>query len=180
MGTKADAALAAAEAAQPEWLRAIAADAELEEQQEEALANVPITSEQLMSFAQELIDIEQQKAQLTADLKQVDDRRKQLRTQLIPDLMKALGMINSKGKGNFTYAGMRIQLEQKLHASVSEAGKPQLFEYLRKQGDEALIKETVNAQSLAAYVRECRAEGLNDPPGIAVFEEVTAKMVKAK
>lgn len=162
------------------WLDELAKDAEQEEQQDEVRAAVPVTNQELMGYAEELQQIEEQKAQLTAELKQVDDRRKQLRTQLIPDAMKALGMVNNKGKGVFTYGGSRFHLESKLYASCSEAGKPALFQFLRERGDEALIKETVNATSLSAYIRDRRADGENDPPGVSVHEEVTAKMTKAK
>lgn len=180
MGRKAEAAMAAIATQQEAWLDDLLAEAEAEEKEASAKAAEPVTNQELLAYAAELQQIEEQKAQLTADLKQVDDRRKQLRTKLIPDAMKALGMVDSKGHGSFTFGGSKFHLEQKLHASVSEAGKSLLFEYLRKQGDDALIKETINAISLSAYIRECRSEGLKDPPGVSVFEEVTAKMTKVK
>ena len=133
-----------------------------------------------MDYAQELLGLEDEKAELAAQLKQVEDRRKQLRTQLIPDAMKQLGMINTKGKGSFTYGGHRIHLEQKVHASCSEAGKSVFFPFLREAGAADLIKETINPQTLSAYIRERRADGLNDPPGVSVFEEVTAKLTRVK
>lgn len=162
------------------WMDDILADAEAEEATEEAQAAQPVTSEQLMSLAEELVGVEAERARLEAELKQINDRRSQLRVQLIPDAMKELKMVNSKGKGSFTSAGHRIHLEQKLYASCSEAGKPLLFDHLRKSGDTHMIKETVNAQTLSAYIRERRAEGLNDPPGVSVHEEVTAKLTKVR
>lgn len=166
--------------ADPDWLNELAADAEAEEKADEAKAETPVTNENLMTLAAELLQIEEQKAELEAQVKQVTDRRKQLRTQLIPDAMKALGMVNNKGKGVFTYGGFRIHLEQKVYASCSEAGRPLLLDFLRQNGDDELIKETVNAQTLSAYIRERRSEGLNDPPGVSVHEEVTAKTTKVR
>lgn len=181
MGHKAQAALAATAVVEdPAWLRALQAEAELEEQQDEAKAQEPVTSAQLMAYAEELIQLEEQKVQVEADLKQVNDRRKQLRTELIPEAMQALKMVNNKGKGTFTLMGYRFHLEQKLYASVSEANKPTLFRYLKERGDEELINQVISQQTLSAYVRECRGEGLNDPPGVSVHEEVTAKMTRAR
>lgn len=180
MGKRAEAALVATPAEVPSWLIDIAADAELEAQAEEELANKPVTNQQLMEYAKELTEVEEEKKRITAELKQLDDRRKQLRTQLIPDMMKALGMVNANGKGVFTFGDARFHLEQKLYASVSKDQRPVFYAYLRERGDDNLIQEVVNAQTLSAYIRECRSEGLNDPPGVSVHEEVTAKMTKVK
>lgn len=178
MSNRGKAAIAAVE--ERSWLEELLEEGEAEERLEAERSEVPVTSEVLMGYAAELQEIESDKANLTAQLKQVDDRRKQLKSQLIPDAMKELGMVNSAGKGSFTYGGYKFHLEHKVMASCSEANRPLLFAYLKKNGDEGLIKETVNAMTLSAYVRECRADGLNDPPGVSVHEEVTAKMVKAR
>lgn len=163
---------------EPAWMDGLVQDAEQEQLQDKDREDQPVSNEQLMSYAKELIGVEEELQQKEAEVNQLKDRRKQLRTQLIPDAMKALKMLNSKGKGSFTYQGNRFHLESKISASCNEANRPILFEFLRHQGDENLIKETVNPSTLSAYVRERREDGLNDPPGIAVFEEVTAKRTR--
>ena len=179
MSNRGKAAIAVVEK-ETSWLEELYAEGEAEQLLEDQKSGEPITSEVLMGFAAELMQIEEQKAQLSAELKQVDDRRKQLRTQLIPDAMKELNMVNAKGKGSFTYGDYKFHLEHKVMASCSKENRPIFFAYLRKQGDDEIIQEVVNPMTLSAYVRECRADGLNDPPGLSVHEEVTAKMTKAR
>lgn len=166
--------------ANDDWMEELVREGQAEEQAEQAAAEVPVSNLDLIQAAEEFAQLKDEEARLDAELKQVKDRRMQLGKEVIPDLMQKLGMVNNKGKGSFTFSGGRIHLEQKLYASCSEAGRLELFPFLRESGDADLIKETVNAQTLSAYIRERRSEGLNDPPGVSVHEEVTAKLTKVK
>ena len=59
-----------------------------------------------------------------------------------------------------------------------EAGKPELFRFLKENGAEELIKPTVNPQTLSAYVRERRGDSLMDPPGVSIHVEEIAKLTR--
>lgn len=153
-------------------------DADRLDEEEAKKAATPITNEQLMALAEEFRTLRDEKDRLEAELKQVNDRYGQLRTKELPEAMSRLGMINAKGKGSFTFSGGRVHLETKLYAACTEENRPKLFEFLRKNNAADLIKETVNPQTLSAYIRERRGDGLKDPPGVSVHEEVTAKLVR--
>lgn len=158
----------------------LAQDAIAEEAVAAAKAETPVTNEELIEAAEELSALAEQKGDLEAQLTQVKDREKQLKTQVLPDLMSKLKLVDSAGKGSFTFRGGRIHLESRLHASCSEAGKLLLYPFLRENGAGDIIKETVNAQTLSALVRERRGDSLSDPPGISVHEEVAAKFTRKK
>lgn len=164
----------------PSFMDELADEAEAEEKELEEKTAAPITNTGLMELADELIHLEEELAELTAQVKEREDRKKQLRNREIPEAMSALGMVNAAGKGSFTFSGGKIHLESRLYASCSEEGRRLLFPFLRKENAGDLIKETVNASTLSAYVRERRGDGLGDPPGVSVHEEVTAKLTKAK
>lgn len=154
------------------------ADAE-EEDRLENLA-IPATNEELIQIAEEMYDLKDELDRKEAETKQLKDRYDQLRKIVIPDAMKNLGMINSKGKGSFTFSRGKIHLEQKLYAACTKENQDVLFAFLRESGDDEIIREIVHPQTLAAYIRERRGEGLIDPPGASVHEEVTAKLTKSR
>lgn len=158
----------------PGLLDQIAADAELDD------GDVPVavSHEGLIKDAEELRTLKDELDQKEAEVKQLKDRYDQLRKVIIPDKMRNLGLVKSNGKGSFTFGGGRIHLESKLYASCSEANRPTLFSFLRSEDAADIIKETVNTQTLSAYVRERRGDGLQDPPGVSVHEEVVAKLTK--
>jgi len=138
------------------------------------------TMQDLVHAANELVDIIDRLADLKAQTSELEAREKELKRSIIPDLMKNAGIVNSQNKGSFTVPGRRIYLETRTYASVTAEQKPTFFAWLRDHEQGAMIQETVNSQTLSAFVRERRADGLNDPPGIAVHEDTVAKVMKAK
>jgi predicted nuclease with TOPRIM domain len=174
---KAAAKKTAAKGPSPE-LMARMGEVAVEEEAKAESAPLPANADELVQAAEEAHDLKDEIDRREAETKQLKDRYDQLRKQVIPDGMKALNMLNSQGKGSFTFSRGKIHLEQKLYASCTEENRPKLIAFLRQNGDADIVKETVNAQTLSAYIRERRGEGLNDPPGVSVHEEVTAKMTK--
>ncbi len=118
--------------------------------------------------------------QLEAEVKVHKDRYNELRNVLIPDKMKTLGVVNAAGKGGFTFRGGKIHLETTVSASCSKDNEAVFFAWAKENGAADIIKQTVNAQTLSAMIRERRADGLEDPPGVAVFEQVKAKLTVGK
>ena len=92
-------------------------------------------------------------------------------------------MINSETQ-NFTRAGTMFCLSMTTRASAAGGRKGDLFDALRSRGFEALIYETVNANSLSAFVKEQIAENDDELPEwlnglVNVFEKTSVSVRKA-
>ncbi|MEA4898531.1 MAG: hypothetical protein VB115_09825 [Christensenellaceae bacterium] len=85
---------------------------------------------------------------------------------------------------NFTRAGTMFCLTTKTRASATEGMKDALFGALRSEGFGDLIYETVNANSLSAFVKEQIAENEDALPTwldglVNVFQKTTVGVRKA-
>lgn len=85
---------------------------------------------------------------------------------------------------NFTRAGIMFCLTTKTHASATAGRKEDLFCALRGEGFGDLVYETVNANSLSAFVKEQIAENGDALPDwlnglVNVFEKTTVGVRKA-
>lgn len=132
----------------------------------------------LVQLAEEAVACKETIDDLEAKVKEYKQRYDELRKTLIPEAMKRLGIVSDTGKGSFTFSGGKVYLETKVKAGCTKAMEPKFHAWLRSHNAADLIKEAVNVQTLSAFVRERRAEGLDDPPYISIFEEVTAKISK--
>lgn len=85
---------------------------------------------------------------------------------------------------NFTRQGMMFCLTTKTRASAMAGRKEELFAALRGEGYGDLVYETVNANSLSAFVKEQMAENGDALPGwldglVNVFEKTGVSLRKA-
>lgn len=85
---------------------------------------------------------------------------------------------------NFTRAGMMFCLTTKTRASATAGRKEELFSALRGAGFGDLVYETVNANSLSAFVKEQIAENGDALPGwldglVNVFEKTSVSLRKS-
>ena len=85
---------------------------------------------------------------------------------------------------NFTRAGTMFCLTTKTHASAVAGRKEEVFSALRAGGFGDLVYETVNANSLSAFVKEQVAENGDMLPDwldglVNVFEKTTVGVRKA-
>jgi len=92
-------------------------------------------------------------------------------------------MISSETQ-NFTRAGTKFCLSTTTRASAAAGMKEELFDALRSKGFGELIYETVNANSLSAFVKEQIAENGDELPDwlkglVNVFEKTTVTVRKA-
>jgi predicted nuclease with TOPRIM domain len=92
-------------------------------------------------------------------------------------------MISSEMQ-NFTRAGTMFCLSTTTRASAAAGMKEELFDALRSKGFGELIYETVNANSLSAFVKEQIAENGDELPDwlkglVNVFEKTTVTVRKA-
>ena len=130
--------------------------------------------------------------ELADNLKALHDRKDALETELkqvnmdienadwhLPTLMA------ETETQNFTRAGTMFCLTTKTRASAAEGRKDELYAALRDQGYGDLIYETVNANSLSAFVKEQIAESDDALPRwlsgrVNVFEKITVGVRKAR
>ena len=85
---------------------------------------------------------------------------------------------------NFTHAGSMFVLTNKTHVSAPAGRKNVLYDALRSEGFGDLIYETVNANSLSAFVREQITESDDKLPTwldglVTVFEKTTVNVRKS-
>ena len=66
------------------------------------------------------------------------------------------------------------------HASIQKGMQDEVKDHLRAIGREDLIRETIAAASLSAFVRECLASNAEIPSGITFYAPVYLKFYEAK
>lgn len=133
----------------------------------------------LRALAARFESLKAEKAELDASLKEVNRELKELEETKLPEEMARLGMVKNN-KGSFTTpSGMRISLRTDVYASTVKAKEDEFFEWLRDNGSGSLIKESVHSQTLRAFVREQRENGVTIPEDlISVYEVTKAVLTK--
>ena len=86
---------------------------------------------------------------------------------------------------SFNRSGTLFYLCTKLYASAVKENKAELYEALKNEGYGSLITETVNANSLSAFVKEQMADNDDVLPDwlegkVNVFDKVTVGIRKSK
>ena len=133
--------------------------------------------QQLFELADELKALRDRKDALEAELKQVN--------MDIDNVDWHLSTLMAETETqNFTRAGTMFCLTTKTRASAREGMKDELFAALRSEGFGDLIYETVNANSLSAFVKEQIAESGDVLPDwldglVNVFEKTTVGVRRA-
>ena len=129
--------------------------------------------------------------ELADQLKDLRDTKKDLEQQLkainaeleAKDTALATAMAESETQ-NFTRSGTMFCLTNTTRASAAAEHKEELFDALRSGGFGDLIYETINANSLSAFVKEQIAENLNTLPDwldglVNLYEKATVGVRKA-
>ena len=129
--------------------------------------------------------------ELADRLKELRDAKKAAEEELksinaeIDDVEYRLSeMMISSETQNFTRAGTMFSLSTTTRASAAAGMKEELFDALRSKGFGELIYETVNTNSLSAFVKEQIAENGDELPDwlkglVNVFEKTTVTVRKA-
>ena len=134
-------------------------------------------SNDLFALADELRELKETKKRLEDELKTVGLEIDRVDTDL------AQRMADTETQ-NFTRNGTMFCLTSITRASASAGRKDELFEALRAAGYGDLVYETVNANSLSAFVKEQTTENGDALPQwldglVAVFEKTTVGVRKA-
>ena len=127
-------------------------------------------ADRLRALRDEKVEAEQRVKELNAEIDEVDYRLSEL-------------MADTETR-NFTRAGMMFCLTTKTRASATAGRKEELFKALRGEGYGDLVYETVNANSLSAFVKEQMAENGDVLPAwlgglVNVFEKTGVSLRKA-
>lgn len=143
---------------------------------EQAIAYQVGTADDIFSLADRLKDLKQHKKELESEIKALNAEIEETEAQLV-ELMVAEEM------QNFTRNGQMFYLNTKVYASAVAERKAELYEWLKENGYGDLVYETVNANSLAAFVREQIEEADGLPEDLAelvcVYEKTAVGIRKA-
>lgn len=143
---------------------------------EDAVAQPEEGTSRLARLGEELVQAKATLDDLTERRKQAQEHYDDLRKNVIPEEMAAMGL-----KGSFTLAsGERLTSTTRTFANVKAADRGKFHEWLRSIGAADLIKESVNAQTLSAFARERMEEGEDLPPEVQVYSETTVSITKAR
>ena len=134
-------------------------------------------SNELFALADELRALKEAKKYAEQELKEITEEIDRV------DAMLAERMIASETQ-NFTRNGTMFCLMNATRASATAGRKDELFEALRSAGYGDLVYETVNANSLSAFVKEQTTENGDSLPKwldglVTVFEKTTVGVRKA-
>lgn len=129
--------------------------------------------------------------QLADRLKQLKNQKKALEGEIKSNNaeMEAVGDELSQAMldeemANFVRGGQMFYLTTKLYASADKERKHELFQWLKKNDYVDMVQETVNSNTLAAFVRELLDERDKLPAEledlITIHERTLVAMRKAK
>lgn len=134
-------------------------------------------SEKMFEMADRLRGLRDEKAELEKRIKEINGE--------IDDTDFRLSELMAETETqNFTRAGMMFCLTSKTRASAAAGRKDELFAALRGEGFGDLVYETVNANSLSAFVKEQIEENGDVLPEwldglVNVFEKTSVSLRKA-
>lgn len=134
-------------------------------------------SEQLFELADQLRALRDEKTE-------AEQRLKELNAAIDEAEYRLSEMMAESETQNFTRQGMMFCLTTKTRASAMAGRKEELFAALRGEGYGDLVYETVNANSLSAFVKEQMAENGDALPSwldglVNVFEKTGVSLRKA-
>ena len=132
----------------------------------------------MFELADKLKELKERKAELAEETKANNAEIEQAEFQL-SQLMASTETLS------FQRAGTLFYLTTKTYASANKEQKDELFEALRNEGYGSLITETINANSLSAFVKEQMADNDDVLPEwldgkVNVFDKVTVSLRKSK
>ena len=135
-------------------------------------------SEDMFVLADKLKELRDRKSEL-------EERAKANQAELEQVMLALSEQMAASETQSFSRSGLLFYLNSKTYAAAKAGQKFELFDARKKQGFGSLITETVNANSLSAFVREQIEENEDTLPEwledkVNVFEKVSVGVRKAK
>lgn len=117
--------------------------------------------------------------------KELDGERKSVNSEIEILQNNLSKLMIDEEMQSFNRAGIMFYLNTKLYASAILNRKDSLFKTLKEEGYGDLVYETVNANSLAAFIREQVEENQDELPVwlnglVNVYEKINVGMKKGK
>jgi len=115
----------------------------------------------------------------------LEDKNKQANEELRRAERDLTNLMVSCETTNFTKSGTQFSVVTKMRASAVSERKKELFDALRAQGYGSLVTETVNANSLSSFVKECMEENKDALPQwldglVNTYEQTQVQLRKSK
>ena len=131
---------------------------------------------QIMELADLLKAAKDRKSELDDQVKEVTAEIERL------DLALSDAMAEAE-LDKFTHSGNTFYLKSRIFASATAGKKDELFKALKENGYGSIVTETVNANTLASFVKEQKAENDDEVPSwldgfINTFEKVSVGIRK--
>lgn len=131
-----------------------------------------------------MYDLAEQLKQLRDEKKDAEQRLKEINAEIEQaDYQLSMLMAETETQ-NFTRAGTMFSLTTKTRASAVAGHKDELYSALKENGFGDLVYETVNANSLSAFVKEQIAENQDNVPDwlsglVNVYEQTSVSVRKS-
>jgi hypothetical protein len=137
-----------------------------------------------MDNSEKMFELADRLKALRDEKQEAEQRLKDINAELDETDAALVQLMTDTETQNFTRLGTMFCLTNTLRASAAAERKEELFDALRAKGHGGLIYETVNANSLSAFVKEQMAENDDTLPGwldglVNVFEKTTVGVRKA-
>ena len=131
---------------------------------------------------QNMYELAEHLKQLREEKKNAEQRLKEMNAEIEQAEYQLSMQMAETETQNFTRAGTTFALTTKTRASAMAGRKEELYAALKENGYDDLVYETVNANSLSAFVKEQIAENQNTVPewlsGLVHVYEQTAVSVR--
>lgn len=131
---------------------------------------------EILALASTLAELKERKKQLDAELKDLNQKIAETEEEL------SARMIEEEIQ-NFNHAGKTFYIQTKLYASPVAERKHELFAWLKANGFGDMVTESVNHNTLCAFIREQLEENNELPEDLAelvhVYEKTSVGMRKA-
>lgn len=131
-----------------------------------------------------MYELAEQLKQLREEKKDAEQRVKDINAEIDKTEYALVQLMAETETQNFTRAGTMFSLTTKTCASAMADCKDELFSALKENGFGELIYETVNANSLSAFVKEQIAENQDTVPDwlnglVNVYEQTSVSVRKS-
>ena len=131
-----------------------------------------------------MYELAEQLKQLREEKKDVEQRVKKINAEIDKTEYALVQFMAETETQNFTRAGMMFSLTTKTRASAMAGRKDELYSALKENGFGDLVYETVNANSLSAFVKEQIFENQDTVPEwlnglVNVYEQTSVSVRKS-
>ena len=131
-----------------------------------------------------MYELAEQLKQLREEKKDAEQRVKDINAEIDKTEYALVQLMAETETQNFTRAGTMFSLTTKTRASAMAGRKDELYSALKENGFGELVYETVNANSLSAFVKEQIAENQDTVPEwlnglVNVYEQTSVSVRKS-